>query len=179
MLWGITWRSSMLLLSSEPSQHHSQFNVPCLFVFFPRQPKHTHVYGIPIRLHMRCPSWVQWICWSQYIFELKTCLFKPYEPSVKDPSVSHTSNERNEGPGNAPREKIPNELPVPMPSLEPPEKDGDDVMDQDLHVDDPKWKGYSNHGGNVHKKSPSGWWIVCRDSLLDIHGFLMIFVMWR
>lgn len=69
----------------------------------------------------------------------------------------HFQRMENEGPGNAPREKIPNELPVPMPSLEPPERDGDDVMDQDLHVNDPKWKGYSNHGGNFHQKSPSGW----------------------
>ena len=86
----------------------------------------------------------------------KTCLFKPYEPSFKDPNVSHTSNEWNEGPGNAPREKIPNELPVPMPSLEPPEKDDDDVMDQDLMWMTRNGKDTVTMGGSSHK-NPSGW----------------------
>ena len=28
-------------------------------------------------------------------------------------------------------------------------------------------------GGIFHQKSPSGWWMNCRDSLLDIHGFFL------
>lgn len=58
---------------------------------------------------------------------------RPRDVEEADESWAFWEEQKNPtpGPGNAPREKIPNELPVPMPSLEPPEKDGDDVMDQE------------------------------------------------
>lgn len=120
---------------------------------FPRQPKHTHVYGVPIRFHAMSIMSSMDLCCHIYLSAKRVCLNLTNQVS-KTLTFPTPPTNGNEGPGNAPREKIPNELPVPMPSLEPPERDGDDVMDQDLHVNDPKWKGYSNHGGIFHPKKP-------------------------
>ena len=108
------------------------------------------MYTVYLFDFMRCPmSSMDLFC--HIFFSLKRVCLNLTNQVSKTLTFPTPPTNGNEGPGNAPREKIPNELPVPMPSLEPPEKDGDDVMDQDLHVDDPKWKGYY-HGGNFTKK---------------------------
>lgn len=78
--------------------HPSQVNIiqnstcSCLF-FFPRQPKYTQVYGVSVRFHaMFIMSSMDVFC---HISLSKTCLFKHYEASFKDPDVSHTSNENS------------------------------------------------------------------------------------
>ena len=53
-------------------------------------------------------------------------------PHGKPPSNLHENFAHHfpRGAGNAPREKVAAELPSPLPSLEPPPKEDEDVMDQ-------------------------------------------------